>query len=191
MNRRTFCKVGVGSLAAGAAATSLGGLAAAPPTAANPNLDPDVFAAEALRVFLPEKKTCGEAMLCAGCKALGIRSELIPDIAMGSGAGFGRQGDVCGIVSGSAMVLSLAAARKHTEYFPKRNAAWKATSEFYLAFAKEFGSVRCRPVSGLDLTTQEGMARLKAGVKKNKCSKIVARAARMLAKALQEIERSA
>jgi len=187
MNRREFCKLGVGSIAAGTSLLALGKAASAGAAKAPGAIDPDALAAEAVRILLPGKKTCGEAMLAAGAKALGVRSELIPDIALGLSGGVGRQGSVCAIVTGASLVISLAAAKKHADYVKKRQAVWDATAKFYKDFEKKFGTVTCRGISGLDLTTKEGMKALAGGVKKNKCGKVIDAAARMLAECLRDM----
>jgi hypothetical protein len=46
---------------------------------------------------------CSEAVLMALAKCLGVESKLIPKIATGFGAGIGRQGEVCGALSGAVM----------------------------------------------------------------------------------------
>lgn len=190
MNRRDFCRAAAGTLAAGASVAALGPAAlAGQAKAAKWDLSPDALAAEAVRVFLPEKRTCGEAMLAAGCKALGIKSEMVPDIALGLGGGVGLQGHVCGLVSSASMVISLAVAVRKSDYATKRNAAWKHAGKFCRDFVARFGTASCRKLSGLDLTTPEGMAALKARVKKDKCAKMVHAAARMLAARLREIDK--
>lgn len=188
MNRRDFCKAGLGSLAAGTGIVALGGPALAAKTGpGRADLSPDSMAREAVRVFLPEKKTCGEAILAAGCKALGIESKLIPDIALGLSGGIGLQGDVCSVVTCASMVISLAIAGRQSDYVKKRTLAWGHVGKFYKDFASKHGCVECRRLSGLDLTTPEGMAALKDHVKKDTCRKIVDSGARMLASALREI----
>lgn len=190
MNRRDFCRAGLGSLAAGAGVAVLGKAAlAAEAGPGKADLSPDAMSKEAMRVYLPEKKTCSEAILAAGCKALGIESKLVPDIALGVSGGVGLQGDVCGVVTGASMVISLAIAGRETDYLKKRNLVWEHVGKFYKDFAGKHGCVECRRLSGLDLTTPEGMAALKDHVKKDTCGKLVDSAARMLGSALQEIGR--
>jgi len=192
MNRRDFCKVAVGSIAVGAGIATSGPAAMAVEVGkATLDLRPDAMAKEAMRVFLPEKKTCSEAILAAGCKALGIESKLIPDIALGVSGGVGLQGGVCGLVTGASMVISLAIAGLETDYVKKRDLVWKHVGKFYKDFAAKHGCVECRRLSGLDLTTPEGMAALKDHVKKDTCGKILDSAARMLASTLQEIGKTA
>jgi len=192
MNRRDFCKAGIGALAVGvgAAISDQAGQAAGSGRAQG-DASSDALAREAGRVFLAESKTCGEAILAAGCKALGIESKLVPDIALGISGGVGLQGDVCGVVTGASMAISLAVALRQSDYVKKRQLAWDRVGKFYRDFAAKHGSVDCRRLCGLDLTTPEGMAALKDRVKKETCSKLVDSASRMLAAVLHRIDRTA
>ena len=188
MDRREFCKLGVGT----AAALGLGRLAiGAEETAAPAKCDPDRLAAAAVKHFLPGKRTCGEAIMMAACEAMGIRSKLVPDVALGLSGGIGRQGDVCGVLCGAALMVGIAAGRKFPKYVKKRQVTWDVTAKLYKDFQAKFGCVECRKLCGLDLTKPEGMKALAAGVKKNKCGKVVDAAARMLAEALQQVEKTA
>jgi C_GCAxxG_C_C family probable redox protein len=191
MNRREFCMLGVGS-AATAGVIGLGKLALGERKGpARIACDADALAAEAVRVFLPCGRSCGEAVLAAGCKALAIDDKLAPDVALGLAGGVGLQGDVCGVLSGSALVIGLAAARQHSEYARKRKVTMAVVGKLYRDFEKRFGSVECRMLCGLDLTTPEGMAAMKATVKKKVCAKLVDAGARMLAACLQQVPKTA
>jgi len=191
MDRRDFCKLSMGTAAAGAGLLGAAKLAAKEePAPARPgNFDPDTMAHAARQCFLPGKRTCGEAILAAGAKALGIESELFPDLALGLGGGIGFQGDVCGTVTGSAMVISLAAARTQKDYPARMKAAMKHAGKLYNAFKAKYGCVECRKLSGLDLTTPAGRAALKAGAKAKTCGPIVEAAARLLAAELAEMHK--
>ena len=123
----------------------------------------------------------------AACEALGIDSKLIPDIAIGLAGGIGLQGDACGILTSSAMVLSLAVAGKEKDYAKKRKLTAECVGRMYREFEKEFGHADCRSLCGLDLTTPEGRAKLMQGVKAEKCAKCVKGGAVLLAKELQNI----
>jgi len=181
MNRRTFMEAAAVGPVMAAMAT------AAPPAEggqAAPRIDPDDLAAAAVKHFLPGKLTCGEALLLAGCEALGIRSDLVPDAALGLAGGVGLQGKTCGCVTGPAMVLGLAIARQESEYEPKKKRTFKVAGAFCKRFEEKYGTVLCREISGLDLTTPEGRKALMTHVKAEKCSKVVEAAARMLAESL-------
>ena len=151
------------------------------------DIDPAELAARVYEHFIPGKLTCGESILMAGCEALGIQSELISDIALGLGGGVGLQGNVCGVLTGSALVLSLAIAQKEKEYPKKKMATFQAVGRVYNAFKERIGDTQCRTLCGLDLTTPEGRKKLEGGIKKQVCTRFVKVGAELLAEELQRL----
>jgi C_GCAxxG_C_C family probable redox protein len=173
---------------------SLGvGLAAVPPSAgAAPSgsgkpVDPHKLSETAYQHFIPGKLTCSESILLAGCEALEIKSDLVPDIGLGLAGGIGLQGQVCGVLTGSAMILSLAVAQQENEYAKKKMRTWEAVGRLHDAFKARFGSVQCRTLSGLDLTTPADRQKLKESVKAQTCANFVRAGAELLARELQRI----
>jgi len=182
MRRREFlggcavgCTLAVGKTACGAEA------------APERKIDAEKLVESARRHFLPAQRTCCEAILMAGCEALGIDSALVPDVALGLAGGVGLQGDLCGVLSGSALVLSLAVAEKEKTYDKKKMRTLTAVGRVYRAFRERFGRTDCRSLCGLDLTTPEGREKLKQGVKADKCAKYVTVGAELLAAELRKV----
>jgi len=98
---------------------------------------------------------CSESVLLAISNWLKIRSELIPKIATGFGAGIGGHGSVCGAISGGIMALGLKFGRNDTKREQEKKPYWFA-SELLKRFEKEFGSTICRELTNCDLTTEAG-----------------------------------
>lgn len=187
MKRRAFldrCALGF-TFAAGSLVTLR--TAGAAEKAAPCEIDAEKLAERAYEHFIPGKRTCGESILMAGCEALEIESDLIPDIALGLAGGVGLQGETCGIVTSSAMVLSLAVAAKETEYPKKKMQTLQAVGRFRCAFQKECGHTDCRSLSGLDLTKPEDRKKLMESVKSQTCAKFVKTGARLLAHELRSL----
>jgi C_GCAxxG_C_C family probable redox protein len=182
MERRDFLKSCSAGLALGAGALSANGVARA--AEGKPELDADKVAKSAYEHFIPGGLTCCESIALAGCEALGIKSDLIPDITLGLAGGVGLQGQTCGCITGAAMVLSLAVAAQEKDYATKKKRVLQATGRLYKQFAEQFGTTQCRQLCGLDLTTPEGMQKLAGGVKKDVCTKFVDAAARTMTKEL-------
>jgi C_GCAxxG_C_C family probable redox protein len=147
-------------------------------------ISPDELAKAAQRHFLEEKRSCCESVLLAGCEALGIKNELIPEIAIGLAGGIGMQGETCGVLTGSALVLSIALPKKETEYPKKVMRTAQAVGQVHKEFKKQCGHTDCRSLTGVDLSTPEGRAKHKADIRGPKCSRYVAVAARLLAERL-------
>ena len=150
-------------------------------------IDAEKLAEKAYEHFIPGKRTCCESILMAGCEALGIENDLVPDIALGLAGGVGLQGETCGVITSSAMVISLAVAAKETEYPKKKMQTLQAVGRLRCAFQEECGHTDCRSLSGLDLTKPEDRKKLMESVKSGKCAKYVKSGARLLAKELQNI----
>jgi C_GCAxxG_C_C family probable redox protein len=150
-------------------------------------IDADKLAETAHEHFIPGKRTCCESILMAGCEALEIQSELVPDIALGLAGGIGLQGDTCGVITSSAMVLSLAVAAKENDYLKKKMQTLGAVGRLVCAFKEKCGHTDCRSLCGLDLTRPEDRMKLKESVKSQTCAKLVEAGARLLAKELQSI----
>lgn len=87
-------------------------------------------------------------------RVLRDKSELIPKIATAFGGGFGRKGLVCGCVTGALMVIGLKLGR--TDSSQSNAGAYEVTRKFCGTFKERFGSLFCRELIGLDLTTEEG-----------------------------------
>jgi hypothetical protein len=65
-----------------------------------------------------EEFLCSEAVLITLAECLGVESKLIPRIATGFGAGVGREGEVCGALSGAVMGLGLKFGREVSPVSP-------------------------------------------------------------------------
>jgi len=151
------------------------------------NIDPGKLSELAYQHFIPNKRTCCEAILMAGCEALGIQSDLVPDIGLGLAGGIGLQGKTCGVLSGCAMVISLAIAQKEKEYSKKKMPTFQAAGRIVSAFEEQAGNTECRALCGLDLTTAEGRKKLEGGVKEQTCAKLVKLGSELLVKELQKL----
>ncbi len=151
------------------------------------NIDPDKLSKTAYQHFIPGKLTCCESILMAGCEALGVKSDLVPDIALGLAGGIGLQGKTCGVLSGCAMVLSLAIAQKESGYSKKKMSTLQAVARIYRAFKEELGDTECRPLCGQDLTTPVGRKKLQESVKEQTCARFVQIGSELLAAKLLKL----
>lgn len=185
MRRREFLTTGVTGLAAGPALWLLGAKVSAGEDAAlRPSPDPARLAEATIAHFLPEGRTCCESILMAGCQALGIESELVPDIALGLAGGIGLQGRTCGAVTGAALVLGIALGPLEPEHPKRLLRVCEAVQALSKEFEERFGTLECRKLCGLDLTTPEGRKTLKERVKAQTCRQYMEACARMLAQRL-------
>lgn len=98
---------------------------------------------------------CCESVLLALSEYLEVKSDLIPRIATGVGAGFSLNGLTCGSISGAAMALGIKYGRKSNSENPQ--AVWLKVDELIGLFRKKFGAISCRELTGLDIKTAEGL----------------------------------
>ncbi len=114
---------------------------------------------------------CCESVLLTLAEYLSIKSELIPMIATGTGAGYSLNGFTCGSISGAAMALGLKYGRTSNEEDPQ--IAWKKVDRFIEAFKHRWGTVTCRDLTGLDVKTAEGMKEYLQSVHDHACTERV------------------
>ena len=83
------------------------------------------------------------------------KNEVIPRIASAFAGGIGNTGAVCGAVVGAVMAIGLKQGRADTIEAALRNLA--VTREFRRRFEAEMGDISCRELTGVDLSTEEGV----------------------------------
>ena len=84
-----------------------------------------------------------------------IENDVIRRIAFGFAGGLGNTGAVCGAVSGAVMAIGLKRGRGETMEEGLLELA--ITREFRRRFEAEMGTISCRELTGVDLTTEEGL----------------------------------
>lgn len=95
--------------------------------------------------------------MLAVCQELELEpgNDAIPKIASGFGGGIGNTGAVCGAVVGAVMAISLKMERGETMEDWLRIA--EVIQDFRRRFEAAMGTINCRELTGVDLTTVEGM----------------------------------
>ncbi len=118
-------------------------------------------------------------MLLGLVQALGIESAGVPRIATGLGGGVARHGEVCGALIGAALALGLKYGRESGEDSAAKKDMYSRVDRLIRRFEEEFGSIRCRELTGCDLLTPEGARRFNEQKLHSKfCTGLVAFAAR-------------
>ena len=151
-------------------------------------IDPEQVSQRAKHLFVEKGLTCSEACLLSAAEALGIESPMLSEIAIAFGGGIGRQGDVCGALSGCIMAISLVASQKASDYAERKKLAMATAGQFYQKFASRCGSVRCADICGVDLADPESAAQMKEKVRDEKCAPAVAEAARLLSDEINQLD---
>jgi len=118
---------------------------------------------------------------------LGLESPAVPRIATPFGGGIGGLGSVCGAVVGAVMAIGLARGREDPEQ--PRAQAYAAAQRLYRGFQQEMGSTVCRELTGIDLSTPEGLQQLySSDVRQRVCLRAVSTGYRLALAALREPE---
>ena len=118
---------------------------------------------------------------------LGIENPIIPRIATAFGGGMGALGSVCGAVSGAMIAINLVHGRD--ESWQPREQLYELARKVYRGFQEEMGSTICRELTGLDLTTPEGVKEIfSSGIGMRVCLRAGSTGYRLALAALREAQ---
>ena len=95
--------------------------------------------------------------MLAVCQQLGVQQAVVPGIATAFGGGIGGTGSVCGALVGAVMAIGIQYGRRDPSEKDAR--AYALTQELRRRFEAEMGHVDCRQLTGMDLSTPEGVKR--------------------------------
>jgi C_GCAxxG_C_C family probable redox protein len=121
------------------------------------------------------------------CQEFGIEIEedLIRRVAFGFAGGLGNTGAVCGAVIGAVMAIGLKRGRTNTMEEALRELS--LAREFRRRFEAEMETISCRELTGLDLTTEEGLKQLmSSNIPRTVCFPAVGAAYRLVVDLLKE-----
>ncbi len=93
----------------------------------------------------------------------GLDREQALRVAGAFGAGMARTGETCGAVTGGLMVIGLKHAKMRPDDDDSRELAYALAQEFMDAFRERNGSLLCRGLLDVDVSTPEGMAKVREG----------------------------
>ncbi len=118
---------------------------------------------------------CAQAVFCAFADEFGMDDETARKVSCGLGGGVGRMREVCGTVTGAALVLGM-------RHGPDKTAAYPFIQDFCAKFKAETGSIVCRELlEGTGATTGGAPeARTDAYYRKRPCVELVRLAAELL-----------
>lgn len=144
--------------------------------------------AERAKELFMEGYNCAQAVFCAFCDVTGLDFDAAARMASSFGGGLGRLREVCGTVTGAALVLG--ALRGYDD--PKDQAAktehYRLIQEFARRFREQNGSIICRELlQGVQVTSGSAPeARTEGYYKKRPCSELCWQSARILDEMLSD-----
>ena len=114
-----------------------------------------------------------------------LENDLIRRLAFGFAGGIGNTGAVCGAVVGAVMAIGLKRGRAASMEEALRELA--VSQEFRRRFEAEMETISCRELTGVDLTTEEGLKRLmNSDIPQRVCFPAVATAYRLVVELLEK-----
>jgi len=123
----------------------------------------------------------------AVCQEFGIELEnpAIPKIASGFAGGIGNTGATCGAVVGAVMAIGLKLGRADTMEGMLQNLS--VPRKLRRRFETEMGDIGCRELTGQDLSTEDGIAKLmNSDISQKVCFPAVSAAYRIAVELLRE-----
>ena len=130
---------------------------------------------------------CAQAVLLAFEDVTGIGRETAARLSSSFGGGLGRTRDVCGAVSGAAMVLGLVKGYSDPKDAEAKRLHYHGVQDFCARFKEQNGSIICRELlSGTEVKAgRDPEARTREYYKKRPCPQIVRNAADILEEMLK------
>lgn len=129
-----------------------------------------------------EGYNCAQAVVLAFSDVTGLDDELAAKLSSSFGGGLGRMREVCGAVSGAAMVLGIAKGYSDSKNAQAKKEHYHLIQEFARRFKEKNGSIICRELL-TGVKTAEGNnpeARTPAYYKKRPCPELVKQAAEIV-----------
>lgn len=123
---------------------------------------------------------CSQSVVGAFCERFGVDEKTALRVACGLGAGLGRQREVCGAVSGMAVLAGLKYGNETpSDAAEGKRRTYAAVQQMSAAFREKNGSIICRELLGLERAEGDPTpsARTAEYYKKRPCAEYVADAA--------------
>ena len=143
---------------------------------------------EAMALFT-EGANCAQAVLGAFATECGLTKEQAFKYASGFGGGFARQREVCGAVSGMALVINILYGNSDIKNKDAKDADYARLQKLLAKFKEETGAIICKELLAANdaaKTNPISDERTKEYYKKRPCSQIVGIAATIVEEFLQQ-----
>jgi len=109
--------------------------------------------AELARNLFLQGYNCSQAVVCAFCDVTGLEIDAAARMASSFGGGLGRLREVCGTVSGAALVLGMVKGYADPKDYAAKKAHYALVQEFARRFREKNGSIVCRELlRGVNVT---------------------------------------
>lgn len=148
---------------------------------------------ERARNYFLEGYNCAQAVVMAFDDIMAMDVAQLARLAAPFGGGMGRMREVCGTVSGMAMVAGAIAPSNNPKNLEERKTNYALVQTFAESFRQENGDIVCRRLLGLEPVVERAETampseRTSEYYKKRPCVEYVACAARIVAEHLASID---
>lgn len=134
---------------------------------------------------------CAQAVLSFFGPDMGLDKNTCCSVAAAFGAGIAYSQQTCGAVAGAIMVLGLYNGTKQPELRVRTTESYNAAKVFLNKFAAKNGTVNCRELLGVDITSQKGLEHAReSGIFLNRCTVFISDAIEILEEQLTVKERT-
>lgn len=103
-----------------------------------------------------EGLNCSQSVFSVFSEELGMAEKDAVRVALAFGGGMGRMQETCGAVTGALMAIGLKCAKPELSRADMKRDAYAMTQEFAKRFKEIHGTIGCRELLGVDLSTKEG-----------------------------------
>lgn len=148
---------------------------------------------ERARNYFLEGYNCAQAVVMAFDDIMAMNVAQLARLAAPFGGGMGRMREVCGTVSGMAMVAGAIAPSNNPKNLEERKTNYALVQTFAESFRQENGDIVCRRLLGLEPVVERAETAMPSErtaeyYKKRPCVEYVACAARIVAEHLASVD---
>jgi len=97
--------------------------------------------------YMKKGYNCAQSIMKAYASEVGMKEEDAVRMASALGGGVGRNGHICGAVSGAALIIGMKFGTTDPADFPAKEKAYNKTNELLEKFSAENKSVLCKRIS--------------------------------------------
>jgi C_GCAxxG_C_C family probable redox protein len=131
--------------------------------------------------------SCSQSLLVSRAAEFGLSTETALKVSAAFGGGLGREGEICGAVSGALMVIGLANGQTTPEDKTAKERTYQLTRQLIAEFTRRKGSIRCCDLLGCQIGTPDGLRQAQEqNLFKTVCPGLVAEASEILTGMLDE-----
>jgi len=143
--------------------------------------DVEMNKSEIASEYMKKGYNCAQSIIKAYANEVGMKEDDAIRMASALGGGVGRNGHICGAVSGAALIIGMKFGTIDPVDFPAKEKAYNKTNELLEKFNAENKSILCKELIPYDMKNPEELKKAReAGVFAKQCPLYVLSAGRIL-----------